>query len=63
MGPTELFQLTFTFIYSTFNNKFSILFMGFIALFDTIHESHYTISANFYLYLRTFNKKFSVSTK
>ena len=25
MGPTVLFQLTFTFIYSTFNNKFSIL--------------------------------------
>ena len=25
MGPTVLFQLTFTFIYNTFNNKFSLL--------------------------------------
>ena len=25
MGPTELFRLTFIYIYSTFNKKFSIL--------------------------------------
>ena len=30
---------------------FLLLFMGFTELFDTIHESHYTILANFYLYL------------
>ena len=31
--------------------------MGFTALFDTIHESHGTISANFYLYLQYFQQK------
>ena len=29
---------------------FLLLFMGFTALFGNIHGSHYTISANFYLY-------------
>ena len=28
-----------------------------IALFDTIHESHCTISTNFYLYLQYFRQK------
>ena len=31
--------------------------MGLTALFDTIHGSHYTISANFYLYLQYFQQK------
>ena len=30
---------------------FLLLFLGFITLFDTIHGSHCTITANFYLYL------------
>ena len=30
---------------------FLLLFIGLNAFFDTIHESHYTISTNFYLYL------------
>ena len=33
---------------------FLLLFMGLIALFGTIHESHYTISTYFYLYLQYF---------
>ena len=33
------------------------LFMGLIALFGTIYESHYTISANFSLYLQYFQQK------
>ena len=36
---------------------FLILFMSLIALFDTIHGSHYTISTNFYLYLQYFQQK------
>ena len=31
--------------------------MGLTVLFDTIHESHYTISTNFYLYLQYFQQK------
>ena len=31
--------------------------MSFIALFDTIYESHYIISVNFYLYLQYFQQK------
>ena len=31
--------------------------MDLIALFGTIHESHYTISTNFYLYLQYFKQK------
>ena len=31
--------------------------MGLTALFDAIHRSHYTISANFYLYLQYFQQK------
>ena len=34
-----------------------LLFMGSTALFDTIHESYCTISANFYLYLQYFQQK------
>ena len=30
---------------------FLLLFMSFIALFSIIHESHSTISINFYIYL------------
>ena len=36
---------------------FLLLFMSLIALFDTIHESHYAISTNFYLYLQYFQQK------
>ena len=35
-----------------------LLFMGSTALFDTIHEFHCTISANFYLNLSTLAKSF-----
>ena len=38
-------------------NLISLLFMNPIALFGTIYESHYTISANFYLYLKYFQQK------
>ena len=31
-----------------------VLFISLTALFDTIHEFHYTISANFYFYLQYF---------
>ena len=31
--------------------------MGLTALFDNIHEPHYTILANFYFYLRYFQQK------
>ena len=40
-----------------------LLFMGSTTFFDMIHESHCTISANFYLNLQYFSKKFSVSAK
>ena len=36
---------------------FCSVFMGFIALFDIIYESYFTISANFYLYLQYFQQK------
>ena len=38
-------------------NLFLLLFMSPIALFGTIYGSHYTISTNFYLYLRYFQQK------
>ena len=31
--------------------------MGLTALFNTIYESHYIISANFYFYLQYFQQK------
>ena len=36
---------------------FLLLFIGLTALFDTIHKFHYTISANFYIYLQYFQQK------
>ena len=36
---------------------FLLLFTSSIVLFDIIHEFHYTISANFYLYLQYFQQK------
>ena len=43
---------------------FLLLFMGPVALFDTIYGSHYTISTNFYLYLQYFQQKvFNFSKK
>ena len=45
-----LFQLTFTFIYSTFIKKKNSV----LALFGIIHGYHYIISTNFYLYLQYF---------
>ena len=36
---------------------FLLLFTNSIVLFDIIHEFHYTISANFYLYLQYFQQK------
>ena len=38
-------------------NLFLVLFIGSTALFSIIHGSHYTISANFYLYLQYFQQK------
>ena len=37
--------------------------MGPIVLFDTIHESYYTILANFTLIYSNFSEKFSVLAK
>ena len=37
--------------------------MGSTALFDTIHESHYTISTKFTFIYSTFNKKILISVK
>ena len=36
---------------------FLLLFIGSTTLFSTIHRSHCTISANFYLYLQYFQQK------
>ena len=36
---------------------FLLLFMGLTALFGTIHGSHYTILANYYIYLQYFQQK------
>ena len=36
---------------------FLLLFMDLTTFFGIIHESHYTISANFYLYLQYFQRK------
>ena len=36
---------------------FLLLFIGHTAFFGTIHESYYTISVNFYLYLQYFRQK------
>ena len=38
-------------------NLFLLLFIDFTALFGIIHESHYTISVNFYLYIQYFQQK------
>ena len=57
-GMNWIFQFIFTF------NLFLLLFMSLTALFDIIHESHYTIQLIFQLFFfYTFSKKFSVSTK
>ena len=40
-----------------------LLFMGPIALFSTVHRSHYTISVNFYLYLQYFQPKVFIFNK
>ena len=50
-GIDEIYQLILLF------SLFLLLLMGFTALFSTIHRSHYTISANFYLYLQYFQQK------
>ena len=42
---------------------FLLLFMSLIALFDTIHGYHCTISTNFYLYLEYFQQKASSFSK
>ena len=47
-----LFQLTFTFIYSTFTKKKKK--NSILALFGIIHGSHCTISTKFYIYLQYF---------
>ena len=38
-------------------NLYLLLFMGLIALFGTIHRSHYIILSNFYLYIQYFQQK------
>ena len=38
-------------------NLFFLLFLSSTAFFGTIHESYYTISVNFYLYLQYFQQK------
>ena len=50
-GKKYFYQLILLF------NLFLLLFMGPNAFFDTIHGSHGTISANFYLYLQYFQQK------
>ena len=37
-----------------------LLFMNQLHFFGSIHEFHYTISTNFYLYLQYFQKRFSI---
>ena len=50
-GNTYFCQLILLF------SLFLLLFMDPITLFGTIHGSHYTILANFYLYLQYFQQK------
>ena len=40
-----------------FASLFLLLFLGIIVFFGTIHESHYIILTNFYLYLQYFQQK------
>ena len=42
---------------------FLLLFIDFIIFFDTIYESHYTISVNFYFYIKYYKKKILIFTK
>ena len=56
-GMDYFFQLILLF------SLFLLLFMSHIALFGTIHRSHYTISINFYLYLQYFQQKIFSSSK
>ena len=51
------FWYTFTCQLILLFSLFLLLFIGLTALFSIIYESHYTISANFYLYLRYFQQK------
>ena len=58
MLGTFLGHLSFILLFSLF----LLLFISLIALFDTIHRFHYTISTNFNIYLQYFQqKKFSFS--
>ena len=50
-GMNYFYQLNLLF------SLFFLLFMNPIALFDTIHGFHCTISTNFYLYLQYFQQK------
>ena len=51
------FWYTFTCQFILLFSLFLLLFIGLTALFSIIYESHYTISANFYLYLHYFQQK------
>ena len=51
------FWYTFTCQLILLFSLFLLLFIGLTALFSIIYESHYTISANFYLYLHYFQQK------
>ena len=51
LGKDYFYQLILQF------TLFLLLFIGPTALFDTIHRSHYSISANFNLYLQYFQQK------
>ena len=56
MGTAYLAE-TENFLLKVLFNLFLLLFMSLTALFDTIHESHCIISANFYLYIQYFQQK------
>ena len=56
-GKDYFCQLLLLFLLFSLFLIFLLLFMDPTALFDAIHESHFTILTNFYLYLPYFQQK------
>ena len=60
MGLLGLFPLPTSFGSGLQFVTLQLLFMNQLHFFGSIHEFHYTISTNFYLYLQYFQKRFSI---
>ena len=63
LAPNNLDSVFYYLFYFWYYLWALLLSLILFILFDTIYESYCIISANFYLYLRTFSKRFSISTK